>query len=263
MRVACVSDVGLARSLNEDSYQIDEELGLLLVADGMGGHDAGEVASRNAVNLIHEYLSRFGNATDDEATEMMDGAVAEDSDSTWEDLPNPVIGTVAAALDYANRHLYQLNRDRGYPDGHGMGTTIAGLWRIGVLDEAAIFHVGDSRLYLYRAGRLSLLTRDHTLYQQWVSSGRIGPAPSQNIILRSLGSSVRVNADVRLQSLQSGDLILLCSDGLTSMVSDTAIEAALASADPASLQATCEALVVQANAEGGKDNITVLLASFQ
>jgi len=113
MRVACVSDVGLARSLNEDSYQIDEELGLLLVADGMGGHDAGEVASRNAVNLIHEYLSRFGNATDDEATEMMDGAVAEDSDSTWEDLPNPVIGTVADGITLlAQVHRNQAGRER-------------------------------------------------------------------------------------------------------------------------------------------------------
>ena len=120
MRVACASDVGLARRLNEDSYRIDEELGLLLVADGMGGHDAGEVASRNAVRLIHEYLSRYGEATDDEATEMMDGGIAEDSDSTWEDLPNPVIGTVAGALDYANKHLYRLNRERGYPDGHGL-----------------------------------------------------------------------------------------------------------------------------------------------
>lgn len=263
MRVACVSDVGLSRSLNEDSYQIDEELGLLLVADGMGGHDAGEVASRHAVKLIHEYLSRYGESMDEEATEMMDGTIAEDSDSTWEDLPNPVIGTVAGALDYANKHLYRLNRERGYPDGHGMGTTIAGLWRIGILDEAAIFHVGDSRLYLYRAGRLILLTRDHTLYQQWVSSGGVGPAPSQNIILRSLGSSLRVNADVRLQSLQNGDLILICSDGLTSMVSDAQIESTLARVDPEQLQATCESLVAQANAEGGKDNITVMLAWFE
>lgn len=263
MRVACVSDVGLTRSLNEDSYHIDEALGLLLVADGMGGHDSGEVASHSVVSSIHEYLSRHGHATDDEATEMMDGASPEDSDSTWEDLPNPVIGTVTAALEYANEHLYQLNRDRGYPDGHGMGTTVAGLWRIGILDEAAIFHVGDSRLYLYRAGRLMLLTRDHTLYQQWVSSGRIGPAPSQNIILRSLGSSARVNPDVRLQSLQKGDLILICSDGLTSMVSDSRIKSALANAAPDALQATCESLVAQANAEGGKDNITVLLAWFK
>lgn len=262
MRAACVSDVGLTRSLNEDSYRIDEHLGLLLVADGMGGHDAGEVASREVVSLIHEYLSRYGEASDDEATEMMDEAGAEDNDSTWEDLPNPVIGTVTAAIEYANQRLYRLNRDRGYPEGHGMGTTVAGLWRIGTLDEAAIFHVGDSRLYLYRAGRLVLLTRDHTLYQQWISSGCIGPAPSQNIILRSLGSSSRINADVRLQSLQSGDLILICSDGLTSMVSDADIESALASADPDQLQATCESLVAKANAEGGKDNITVLLAWF-
>jgi protein phosphatase len=144
-----------------------------------------------------------------------------------------------------------------------MGTTIAGLWRIGILDEAAIFHVGDSRLYLYRAGRLILLTRDHTLYQQWVSSGCIGPAPSQNIILRSLGSTSRVNADVRLQSLQNGDLILLCSDGLTSMVSDAQIESTLANVDPECLQTACESLVEKANAEGGKDNITVLLAWFE
>lgn len=263
MRAACVSDVGLTRTLNEDSYHIDEELGLLLVADGMGGHDAGEVASRQVVTLIHQYLRRYGEATDDEATEIIDSAGSEDSDSTWEDLPNPVTSTVAAALEYANQQLYRLNRDRGYPDGHGMGTTVAGLWRIGILDEAAIFHVGDSRLYLYRAGRLTLLTRDHTLYQQWISSGCIGPAPSQNIILRSMGSSARVSADVRLQSLQNGDLILICSDGLTSMVADPQIESALAKADPDCLQAACETLVAQANAEGGRDNITVLLAWFE
>lgn len=261
MRVACVSDVGLTRNLNEDSYGIDEKLGLLLVADGMGGHDAGEVASRQVVALIHDYLNRYTHPLDDEATEIL-GATTEDSDSTWEDLPNPVIAAVTEALDYANSRLYHLNRQRGYPDGHGMGTTVAGFWRIGVLDEAAIFHVGDSRLYLYRASRLVQLTRDHTLYQQWISSGRIGPAPSQNIILRSLGSSARVNPDVRLQSLQQGDLILICTDGLTSMISDTQIESTLANAEPDRLQASCESLVAQANAAGGKDNVTVLLAWF-
>lgn len=262
LQAACSSDIGRTRTLNEDSYCIDEHLGLLLVADGMGGHDAGEVASSKVVALVRDYLGRYGGALDEEATEVIETG-AEDSDSTWEDLPNPVLGIVTAALEHANHQIYRLNQKRGYPEGHGMGTTIAGLWRIGDLDETVIFHVGDSRLYLYRAGRLLPLTRDHTLYQQWISSGRIGPAPSQNIILRSLGSSSRVTADVRLQSLQGGDLILLCSDGLTSMVADASIEAALAQASPGQLQATCEKLVAQANAQGGKDNITILLAAFE
>ncbi len=261
LRTASASDVGRERTLNEDSFCVDEALGLLLVADGMGGHEAGEVASREVVAGIRDYLRRHQDAYDHEATERV-MMVTDDGDSTWEDLPNPIIEVTKAALEHANQRVYTLNQERGYPEGKGMGTTVAGLWQIGELNEAVIFHVGDSRLYLYRSGRLMLLTRDHSLYQQWESSGRIGPAPSHNIILRSLGASSHTTADIRLQSLHNGDLILICSDGLTSMVSDAWIEAALRRTEPERLEATCAELVEQANAQGGNDNITLILAWY-
>ena len=143
-----------------------------------------------------------------------------------------------------------------------MGTTIVGLWMPGQSDEAVVFNVGDSRLYLCRKDQLSQLTKDHTWYQYWLDHGQIGPAPSSNIVMRALGIAQHVPVSVHLQSLQSGDLILLCSDGLTSMVSDALIEETLCQVGVDQLQSACERLVDMSNEHGGRDNITVILACY-
>jgi protein phosphatase len=260
LKAAGLSDIGRNRTLNEDSFYCDEGLRLLLVADGMGGHAAGEVASREAVSRIAAFLNQSHLDSDPEMTEL---AVPEyDDESTLEDLPNPAIELTTAAVQHANKAIYGLNQERGYPDGQGMGTTVVGLWMPGQSDEAVVFNVGDSRLYLCRKGQLSQLTKDHSWYQYWLDHGQIGPAPSSNIVMRALGIAQHVPVSVHLQSLESGDLILLCSDGLTSMVSDALIEETLCQVGGDQLQSACERLVDMSNEHGGRDNITVILACY-
>jgi protein phosphatase len=255
-----LSDIGRNRTLNEDSFYFDEGLRLLLVADGMGGHAAGEVASREAVSRIPAFLSRSHLDKDPEMTEPV--LEEYDDESTLEDLPNPAIELITAAIQHANETIYSLNQERGYPEGQGMGTTVVGLWMPGQSDESVIFNVGDSRLYLYRTGQLSQLTKDHTWYQYWLDHGQIGPAPSSNIVMRALGIAQHMPVSAHLQSLESGDLILLCSDGLTSMVSDELIEETLCQVGGDELQSACERLVAMSNEHGGRDNITVILACY-
>jgi len=256
-----LTDIGRNRTLNEDSFYCDEELRLLLIADGMGGHAAGEAASREAVSRIADFLQRSRPERDPEMTEP---EVQEyDDESTLEDLPNPVIELVTAAIEHANAAIYGLNQARGYPDGQGMGTTVVGLWMPGPWDEAVIFNVGDSRLYLCREGRLSQLTKDHTWYQYWLDHGRIGPAPSSNIVMRALGIAPQMPVSAHLQNLQRGDVILLCSDGLTSMVSDARIEETLRELGGDQLQVACRRLVELSNEHGGRDNITAILACYR
>ncbi len=289
-----VSDVGRKRALNEDYFCIDAALRLFIVADGMGGHVTGEVASREAVEIICNYVRNHQTAcltetTDtppvrgqDDETTLEDFPILErgsvenkpverepvesrgDEDRTLEYAPNSAALIMLAALEHANQHLHTLNKQRGFPEGQGMGTTIAGLWLPESLHhQAIIFHIGDSRIYLYRSHKLQQLTRDHTLYQYWKDHGRIGPPPARNIIFRSMGPASQVTADIQLQVLQPDDVILICSDGLNAMVSDTEIETALHQvhqAESTHLQTTCEELVAQANAQGGIDNITLVLA---
>lgn len=275
LQAAGVTDVGRKRALNEDCFYIDEALRLLLVADGMGGHTTGEVASREAIEMIRNYLHDHHKTTatvypepeDNDAT-IKDLPVIEatedsepDEDRTLEYMPNSAVPVIAAALDYANQHLHTLNQQRGFPENQGMGTTIAGLWLPEPFShQAIVFHIGDSRIYVYRERQLQQLTRDHTLYQYWKDHGQIGPSPARNIIFRSLGPTAQVGADIQLQLLKPHDLILVCSDGLSGMVPDAWIEAALHQLEPNHLQAKCEELVALANAQGGVDNITLILA---
>jgi protein phosphatase len=276
LKVNGASDVGRKRALNEDHFCIDEALRLFMVADGMGGHVTGEVASQEAVEIICNYVRNHQTASmieaadtpqvqleDDDAT-LKDFPIVEsgrDEDPTLEYKPNSAALIMVAALEHANQHLHNLNRQRGFPEGQGMGTTIAGIWLPEPVNhQAIVFHIGDSRIYLYRTGKLQQLSRDHTLYQYWKDHGQVGAPPARNIIFRSLGPASQVTADIQLQDLHPDDLILICSDGLNAMVPDTRIEMALHQAQPNYLQSTCEELVAQANAQGGIDNITVILA---
>lgn len=253
------TDIGRKRQLNEDSYCIDPELGLLLVADGMGGHDAGDVASRNAVESVHEYVQARKSTIDDYAEDLR---TRIKDDETWNDVPNPAFEIVANAVQYANQKIYACNRENGYLDNQGMGTAIVGVWIQKRIDEALIFHVGDSRAYLFRAGKLVQLTKDHSLYQLWMDNGKVGPEPGRNVILYALGMNSHVPVATSMQMLEGHDQLLICSDGLTNLVSHAELEHAISHTLPGRLRKTCQDLIDLANQRGGLDNITVVLARY-
>ncbi|MBF0161622.1 MAG: serine/threonine-protein phosphatase [Magnetococcales bacterium] len=265
--------VGCVRPLNEDSYCIDTDTGLLVLADGMGGHDAGEVASAHVVASIAQTLRRFMDTSEEWSQtetvplrEAMAGAASFNPDPqeerTLDDLPNPVVKIVQDAIALANAEINQLNRAKGHPDESGMGSTVVGLWAPSFSNQPVVFHVGDSRLYLLQRRQLNQATRDHSLYQQWVSFGGKGVPPPQNILLQAIGPSRVVTPDVRFLSVVPGDAVLLCSDGLTGMVSDAHIQTALQTLTPDNLDEVCEHLIALAKKGGGKDNVTVILGCF-
>jgi protein phosphatase len=222
------SDTGRERRANEDSSLARPPL--FVVADGMGGAQAGEVASRIAVESL--------------APGLPDGGSPEER--------------LAELVSEANRRIHELSRaDRARA---GMGTTLTAAY-VGE-DALTVAHVGDSRAYLWRDGELTRLTRDHSLVDELVRRGKLteeeaAEHPQRSIITRALGPEAAVEIDTRTHQLKAGDVILLCSDGLTSMIGEGELAATLASADR--LDAAADALVHQANAAGGRDNITVVL----
>lgn len=240
-RVAGLSDVGRCRNLNQDRYLVDPASGLYAVADGMGGHAAGEVASRMAIEALAESMRR------------------EDG-STWND-PAEAGRCLELALLEGNRKICESTEEQ--PEWRGMGTTIVAAVTVG--DRLVIGHVGDSRAYLLRNGDLTQLTSDHSLVNEQVKMGLITSEeaqrhPHRNIVTRALGNQPRVAIDLLEERVHSGDLILLCSDGLNSMLDDAEIREALA-ANREVPQNACRVLVDRANASGGEDNITVVVLS--
>jgi PPM family protein phosphatase len=256
-----LSDVGRERSLNEDYFCIDEGLGLLIVADGMGGHAAGEIASRQAAETFYAFLKQAHGSSLLDSTEH---DLELDADRTLEDLPHPSLDIIKAAAQRANTVLCTANQEKGWPTGQGMGTTIVGLWAQHAATESVVFNIGDSRLYLYRNQNLVRLTTDHSLYQLWLDSGQTGQAPPLNQLTRALGMSPHVSVDSHLYTFNSGDIVLLCSDGLSTMVPDTLIEETLCEMvrARASMDSMGERLVAMSNERGGSDNITVVLARY-
>ncbi len=243
-----LSDVGLVRGHNEDKIAWDENLGLVLLADGMGGHNAGEVASELAVNRIIDSLR--GVLIPD-----IEGAVDRQA-------------AVDEAIQHANNEIVQVALER--QECAGMGTTIVlSLFH----DESVIFaHVGDSRIYRYRDGELSQITTDHSLVQEMVDNGYISEeealtSASRNLITRALGISDTVEVDIIESDCRIGDLYLLCSDGLTDLVTDEEISAILEQYDQGdgyslgALESIATSLISSANEKGGKDNISVVLVT--
>jgi PPM family protein phosphatase len=225
--VGAATDIGLVRDGNEDSYLVEDPL--FVVADGMGGHRGGEVASRLAVQTI-ETMFRRG-----------EGALAEQ-------------------VQQANRAVFERSSaDRTVA---GMGTTLTAAVVEG--DRARLAHVGDSRAYLLRDGRLRMLTEDHTLVHEMVQQGEITEAeaerhPQRSVVTRALGMDASVPVDEVIVDLQPGDRLLICSDGLTSMVGDDSIADVLRTrVDP---QRAAEALVKAANDRGGVDNTTAIVVA--
>jgi PPM family protein phosphatase len=238
------TDPGPVRENNEDNFFVDEDAGLFVVADGMGGHAAGEVASRVAVDTIRELLQ--GGIDPDET--RLDRQMLDPADVLRERL-RYAMNQASARI----RREAQLN-----PAYAGMGTTVAVLLIEG--NQAHVAHVGDSRIYLMREGVLSRLTRDHTVVQQEIDAGRLTPelarqVPHRNYLTQSVGYHGPVEPDTATRPLQSGDVFILCSDGLTDPLDDPRIADILRQTHPSDL---AETLVNQAVAGGGEDNITVV-----
>ncbi|MBF0603149.1 MAG: serine/threonine-protein phosphatase [Nitrospirae bacterium] len=262
--VAGQTDVGCVRTLNEDCFFIDQRSALLLVADGMGGHEAGEIASARVVELIHEHLDRMINSPPATCTTAsLDQVLDHDADEpTLDEVPNPVYHMVRDAINAANADVNLTNQEKGFDNGTGMGTTVVGLWLPPFSDCPVVFHVGDSRLYILHNQKLVQVTRDHSMYQQWLSMGKKGPRPSQNILLQAIGPSINLTPDIRFQEVTPGDVILLCSDGLYGMVAQEQIAQTLARANDTNLDHLAKELVTLARDGGGKDNITLILGFF-
>jgi protein phosphatase len=231
-----VSDRGLIRPNNEDAALESTENGLFAVADGMGGHAAGEVASRMAVEALR---SEAGN-----------GASSE----------NPAELLVRA---FTTANIEIRRRGRSEPDKNGMGTTLTVLRFVpGTADRGVIGHVGDSRAYRLRGGRIEQLTRDHTWVQERVDAGVLTPEqarshPYASILTRVLGTDDVVDPDILAVDPEPGDLFLLCSDGLSGLVSDTDLERILR--EESELDRMAEELLGTAIRHGGFDNVTLVL----
>jgi protein phosphatase len=232
---AGLSDRGRRRATNEDSFLADPSLGLFVVADGMGGHAAGEVASRLAVEAVQEVLRGAPGA----------GSAPADR--------------IAEAIHTANQAI--LARTQQRQDLQGMGTTLV----LVLLEESSawVSHVGDSRAYRIRRDAIDLLTHDHSWVGEQVRLGRLSEEearrhPWRNVVTRALGSQGEVQPDVGHEPLQAGDRLLLCSDGLNTMVGEEQILDAVRAAGR-DLEGACRRLVELANQGGGEDNVTVLL----
>ena len=251
---AGLSDVGRRRKSNEDSFAISDDQTLLIVADGMGGHAAGEVASRLAVESIERHISGS-----DPRKEPTLPASFRSPSGDEAGLPPPA-RRVLNAIRLANQEIVRsVRRDSSM---RGMGTTVVIAYIHGA--RAFIGSVGDSRAYLVRDRALRQLTSDHTLVNEQVRAGALSTQearhhPARNILTRAVGSQEDVEPDLVEQDLRAQDVLLLCSDGLTTMVEDADIlKTVLAHADQP--QAGCRALIDLANERGGDDNVTVILA---
>jgi len=245
MRASGVSDTGIRRQRNEDSIYLDEGGTVALLADGMGGHEKGQEASRTTVETIGPFLEPESIET--ELLDITDGGGIPPSVSC-------VMSLVDSAVIEANDVVYGRNCEEKLQ--RFMGTTLVGLV---ITNEkyAVRFHVGDSRMYRLRDGKLEQLTRDHSAHVAWIDGGRKGPEPSTNVITRAIGPTPAVSPTVDWDECQPGDFYLLCSDGLSDMVADDEIQRIFTSSEDTS--SVANALADAANDAGGKDNISVII----
>jgi serine/threonine protein phosphatase PrpC len=238
------TDPGLTRDNNEDAYSCDEASGVAVLADGMGGYNAGEVASRMAADIIRSEMARWLAEA---------GTVASVQD---------IRRALEICVSNANAEVYRAAHD----DTHysGMGTTlVAGVFRG---SDLVIGHIGDSRCYRLRQGELVQITRDHSLLQEQIDAGLLSPeqaalSMNKNLVTRALGVDDAVLLEVHEHRVEAGDLYLMCSDGLSDMIRDPDIARVLQL--PLEPEQRTKALVDTANGHGGRDNITVLLVEVE
>jgi PPM family protein phosphatase len=241
-----VTDLGRVRSNNEDCFRIVDSLSLFVLSDGMGGEAHGEVASEMAVETIVRYCAE--PHTDLDATEI------GNFQPTWSEKTRQLTN----AVHLANRKIYE--SAEAHPEQHGMGATLTAAWVDGA--KLSIAHVGDSRAYLLRGGTLQQLTSDHSLVAEQVRRGILTAAEAeqsemQSVLLRALGATPEIEVDTDEHALFARDILLLCCDGLTRMVTDPEIAGTLqAEVDPTK---AAERLIQLANERGGVDNITVIV----
>src|SRR5438874_6263728 len=241
-----LTHVGRQRQHNEDSFLVEDKVKLYLVADGMGGHAAGEIASRIAVDSISEFILH-----------------SKEDDGTWphayDEHYRRSTNKLMAAVRMANtRVLEAMRKDARL---RGMGTTVVAC--LGDDDMMSFAHVGDSRAYLIRDGQLSRITNDHSWVFEQVQAGMLTEAeaekhPLRNVITRALGGALSVSPDATEVESRSGDVYLLCSDGLTGMVPEDEI-LRLVTAHEGDLEGAAQDLIDAANERGGLDNITAVL----
>jgi serine/threonine protein phosphatase PrpC len=247
--VAGLTDVGRKRSHNEDTFLLVEDEQLFMVADGMGGHASGEVASKLAVETMQEFFR----------------ATSADPEATWPYKMDKALGyeenRLITAIKLANRRIFEASRQEAKL--RGMGTTIVALFA--VREGCLIGHVGDSRIYRIRDGVVDQLTEDHSLLNDYrkmksMSEEEIADFPHKNVIVRALGMKETVKVDTFFDTPKTGDTYILCSDGLSGPVKDDEIASLTASASD--LKGACRALIDRANQNGGPDNITVVLCRW-
>lgn len=248
VNVAGLTDPGKSRPNNEDAVWVDPQANLLIVADGMGGHRAGEVASGLAIKTIPDHLQQL----------VQKGTAGEVVDDTLSDETN----RLGCCFKIANQMIFEASRQ--YPEDYGMGTTCTGAL---ITDgRLSIAHVGDSRCYLIRRGEIEQLTEDHSLVMEQVRHGLLSKDDEavkngQNILTRSLGTSAEVKIDLQEYAVYPGDILLLCSDGLEKELTDDQIlQIVMRASGPDDCART---LIEAANAAGGRDNITVAVAQIE
>jgi protein phosphatase len=247
--VAGETDVGMKRSHNEDSYALIDEDHLYVVADGMGGHASGEVASKMAIETLREFFK----------------ATSADPEATWPYKMDKSRGyeenRLITSVKLANLRIFEsAQRD---PKLRGMGTTLVAI--LVVEDGVLIAHVGDSRAYRLRDGKLEQMTEDHSLLNDYIKMKKLTEEeirnfPHKNVIVRALGMKESVKVDTMLDPPKPGDVYILCSDGLCGPVSDDEIRDIAASSSD--LNKICADMIERANSNGGPDNITVVAARF-
>jgi PPM family protein phosphatase len=249
IEVAGETNVGMKRTHNEDNFAILEDSGLYIVADGMGGHASGEVASKMAVDAMREFFQ----------------ATASDPERTWPYKMDRSKGyeenRLITAIKLANLRIYEsAQRDARQ---RGMGTTIVTMFA--VEDGVYVAHVGDSRVYRLRETSIEQLTEDHSLLNDYIKMKRLTPEeianfPHKNVIVRALGMKDTVKVDTRFEKPRAADTYLLCSDGLSGPVTDPEMLDIVNSAPD--LKSAAARLIQRANENGGPDNISVVLARW-
>lgn len=226
------TDKGLVRKENEDAFCIEKDLGLLAIADGMGGHASGEVASKMAIEILSDSLKKEGE---------------------------PLPERLESGVKLANKMIYEASRSQSQLN--GMGTTLTAVQLDG--KRLSIAHVGDSRAYLIRGGVIEQLTDDHTIVSEQVARGMItreeaARSDMRNILSKALGIAPEVDVDMEELTVSEGDQLVLCSDGLSELISDDEILSEVQSSKRPEI--VCDELVNLAIQRGGEDNITVIVA---
>ncbi|BCG63161.1 MAG: PPM family protein phosphatase [Methyloprofundus sp.] len=262
------TDTGLIREHNEDNILINTSTGLLLVADGIGGHDAGEVASLEAIQLIDKLFQQYLPPHQNNSHSL--------KLTVWQKLRtllgfHSIEDTVSIAeyqqiaediLIETNKHVFQLNQERKVSEGTGMGTTIVGALLIKATRQLLVFHIGDSRLYRFtKQHKLEQITKDHSVLQVWIDNGSIGTPPNSNIILQAIGPYPAIQPSVQLIDMNTEQDVcyLLCSDGLSDMLDEQMLTENLVALESDSLEDVVQKLIDTANKQGGKDNISAII----